>query len=217
MRQRFGGDARDGALAIVGCAEAIVDASGRGVRETRVVALNRAEVEVARERVQVVRQPRAQFVALVGVEESDRLVLREALVLGVLQDPVAVGGRAAADVLLSGVAAKLRVRVVPAEVEVVRQAVLELRLNRLVLAGQRARVRDEVTRQRSAVDDDRTGIETRRRDIEVAPVAVEVIGADEAVADLDAAADGVLANVRRLDGAQELRLRARDVLLQDTD
>src|SRR5205823_6113522 len=40
---------------------------------------------------------------------------------------------------------------------------------------------------------------------------------EEAVADLDAAADGVLTNVRRLDRAKELRLRAGDVLRQDAD
>ena len=93
---------------------------------------------------------------------------------------------------------------------------MELRLNAFVRAVEVIGVRDEVARDRrlareARIQNDGTGVEVRHRDVEVAPRAVEVVGANEAIADLNTSAKRVLTDVWRLERAENTRGRARDV------
>src|SRR5437867_6671318 len=175
------------------------------MRRARVVALQRTDTERA-EAVErkVVRDPRSQFVALIRVQVTDRIVLRESLELRILLR-AAGGNRSGVRRFTDDVAAQLRVGVIPADVQPTECSVSALQDDSLIGAPQIVAVDQEA--QVDVLSDewikDVTGAAVGDARVEVAELPVLIVGAQERVrVDTSANAEGVFVYSR---GAKPIR------------
>src|SRR5712691_3783251 len=185
-----------------------IDLGHERIRRSRVVALQRADAERAEtiER-QIVRDPRAKLVPLIGRQVAYRIVLRESLELRIL---LRAAGRHRSGVcrLADGVAAQLRVSVIPANVQAAERPISALQDDRLIGAAQIVAVH-----QKAQIDvlpdqriEDMTGAAVGDAGIEVVELPVLIISAQERIrTDRAANAERVLAHGRRTELMRNLR------------
>src|SRR5205823_21757 len=117
-----------------------VDRPAERIRLAGIDSLQQADIEISEARKKVITSPAAQLVRLIASEVSDRIGLVESQILRINALDAALGHRSAAGSLSSVVAAKFRIRVVAADVQVPPEAILSLHFNRAVVAFEIVRV-----------------------------------------------------------------------------